>query len=189
MKLQRFIIFCLCLLPLVFILYGAFSNTLGVNPVETMNRSMGDWALYFLMMTLSVTPLKHLTGWARPVRFRRMLGLYTFFYACVHFLTYIWFDHYFNWLDIVEDIIKRPFITVGFISLLLLLPLAITSNRLMIKKLKKNWLRLHKLVYLIAILVIIHFFWMTKVDYYQPLIFCVVLSLFLASMMIIAFKK
>jgi len=112
----------------VLTLYGAFNNTLGVNPVETMIRNMGDWALYFLMMTLSITPLKRLFGWSQPVRFRRMLGLYTFFYACMHFLTYIWFDHYFNWTDILEDIIKRPFITVGFISLLLLLSLAITSN-------------------------------------------------------------
>ena len=189
MKLQRFVIFGLCLLPFLWILYGAFNNTLGVNPVETMNRNMGDWALYFLMMTLSITPLKQLFGWAQPTRFRRMLGLYTFFYAIMHFLTYIWFDHYFNWVEIVEDIIKRPFITVGFISLLLLLPLAITSNRYMIKKLKKNWLRLHKTVYLIAILVLIHFFWMVKADYYQPLIFAALLSFLLGSRLVILLKK
>ena len=189
MKLQRSIVFSLCLLPFLLTLYGAFNNTLGVNPVETMNRNMGDWALYFLMMTLSITPLKHLFGWLQPVRFRRMLGLFVFFYACVHFLTYIWFDHYFNGAEILADIIKRPFITVGFISLVLLLPLALTSNKFMIKKLKRNWIKLHKIVYIIAILVIIHFFWMIKADYYQPLIFALILALLLGYRLLKLNKK
>ncbi|MCW9006037.1 MAG: sulfoxide reductase heme-binding subunit YedZ, partial [Gammaproteobacteria bacterium] len=184
-----FIVFSLCLIPFLLTLYGAFNNALGVNPVETMNRRMGDWALYFLLITLSVTPLKQLFGWFKLLQFRRMLGLYAFFYACVHFLTFIWFDHYFNWLEIIEDIIKRPFITIGFISLVLLFPLALTSNKFMIKKLKKNWLRLHQSIYLIAILVIIHFFWMVKADYYQPLIFAIILGLLLGYRLLKLYKK
>ena len=179
MKLLRFTVFVLCLVPLLLTIYGAITNTLGVNPVETMIRRMGDWAFYLLLITLTVTPLRQISGWSGVIRFRRMLGLYSFFYACVHFLTYIWFDHFFNWTEILQDIIKRPFITVGFISLLLLLALAVTSNQFMISRLRKNWARLHKLVYVIAILVLFHYFMMIKADYYEPLIFAVILTVLL----------
>ncbi|MDH5734495.1 MAG: sulfoxide reductase heme-binding subunit YedZ [Gammaproteobacteria bacterium] len=185
----RLIIFLLCLIPLGLTLYGAINNTLGANPAETMNRNMGDWALYYLMMTLSATPINRVFGWNGILRYRRMLGLYTFFYGCVHFLTYIWFDHYFNGSEIIDDIVKRPFITLGFISLVLLLPLAITSNRFMVKKLKRNWLRLHKIVYLVAILCVIHFFLMVKADYYEPLIFAIILMILLGSRIILSLKN
>ncbi|MDH5766292.1 MAG: sulfoxide reductase heme-binding subunit YedZ [Gammaproteobacteria bacterium] len=171
MAYKKFFVFCLCLLPLAYLVYGAFYQVLGVNPVETIIRTLGDWALYFLLITLSITPLRDVTGWGSLLRFRRMLGLYVFFYACLHGLAFIWFDHGFNVAEIIEDVLKRPFITIGFVSLLLLLPLALTSNNYMIRRLKKGWQRLHKIVYFISILVMVHYFLMIKADYYQPLIF------------------
>lgn len=173
-------IFTLALLPLVRLVYGAFTNNLGVNPVEFMTRNTGDWAMYFLLMTLSITPLRKITQWAWLIKFRRMLGLYVFFYACLHFLTYIWFDQFFNLSEIIKDIIKRPFITIGFTSLLLLTPLAITSNQFMIRRMKKNWQKLHRLVYPISLLVMLHYFMMIKADYKEALIYLVILLILLA---------
>lgn len=175
------LVFVLCLLPLLFLVYGAINNTLGVNPVEAMTRKTGDWAYYLLLITLSVTPLRKLLDLGWLIHYRRMLGLYVFFYACLHLLTYIWFDQYFNVADILRDIIKRPFITIGMICWLLLLPLALTSNQAMIKRLKKNWTRLHKLVYPIAILGLVHHVMMIKADYQQPLILGLILLLLLGS--------
>lgn len=175
------LVFVLCLLPLLFLVYGAINNTLGVNPVEAMTRKTGDWAYYLLLITLSVTPLRKLLDLGWLIHYRRMLGLYVFFYACLHLLTYIWFDQYFNVADILRDIIKRPFITIGMVCWALLLPLALTSNQAMIKRLKKNWARLHKLVYPIAILGLVHHVMMIKADYQQPLILGAVLLLLLGS--------
>ena len=164
------LVFILCLYPLAYLVYGAFNNLLGANPVETMTRTTGDWALYFLLITLAVTPLRKILGWNWLIRYRRMFGLYVFFYACMHFLTYVWFDQFFNVSEIVADIIKRPFITVGFVCLLLLIPLAVTSTNKMMQRLKKNWARLHKLVYVISLLAVLHYFMMTRADFLQPLI-------------------
>ena len=175
------LVFVLCLLPLAFLVYGAITNTLGVNPVEAMTRKTGDWTYYLLLITLSITPLRKLLNLGWLIHYRRMLGLYVFFYASLHLLTYVWFDQYFNVGDIVRDIIKRPFITLGMICWLLLLPLAVTSNQAMIKRLKKNWARLHKMVYLIAIVGLVHHVMMIKADYQQPLILGVILAILLGS--------
>ena len=174
------VVFVLCLLPLLNLVYGAVNNTLGVNPVETMTRSTGDWALYFLLFTLAVTPLRNIAGWSWLIRYRRMLGLYVFFYACLHFLTYIWFDQFFDWGEIVKDIIKRPFITIGFLCLVLLTPLAITSNNKMIRLLKKNWQKLHNLVYPISLLAVLHYFLMIKADYLEATVVLMILISLLA---------
>jgi len=153
---------------------SAFTDQLGANPVEFITRNTGDWTLYFLCITLAVTPLRRLTNWVWLVKLRRMQGLYVFFYAALHFTTFLWFDHAFDITEMWKDVLKRPFITVGFIAFVLLIPLAATSTNAIIKKLgAKNWQRLHRLVYLIASLGILHFWWMKagKHDFEQPLIF------------------
>jgi len=176
LKLFKPLVFLLCLYPLGFLVFGAFNNLLGANPVEAMTRTTGDWTLYFLLITLTVTPLRKLSGWSWLLRYRRMLGLFAFFYGCMHFLTYVWFDQFFNLGDIVADIIKRPFITVGFICLLALLPLAVTSTNKMMRRLGRNWKRLHQLIYPIAGLGVLHYFMMVKADYKQPLIIGLILA-------------
>ena len=163
------VLFVVCLLPFIALAMGAVNDTLGTNPVETMTHETGEWTLRFLLLTLLITPLRRLSGNSWLIRLRRMFGLYAFFYACLHFLTYIWFDHYFDWMEIVKDIPKRPFITVGFIAFVLLVPLAFTSTNAMMRRLKKNWTRLHKLVYVIAVLGILHFLWLVKADTLEPL--------------------
>lgn len=174
------VLFMACLLPLVFLIIGAINNTLGANPVETMTRETGEWTLRFLLVTLMITPARRLLNFPWLIKLRRMLGLFVFFYAALHLLTYIWFDQFFDLNEIIKDIIKRPFITVGFTAFILLLPLAITSNKTMIRRLKKNWIKLHKLTYVIAVLAVLHFIWLVKADYEQPIIYALIL-LFLFS--------
>jgi len=172
-------IFVVALLPLCNLVLRGLDDDLGVNPVETLVRSSGDWAFYFLLITLSVTPLIKWAGFNRLMRVRRMLGLFVFFYACLHLTSYIWFDQYFDWQGIFKDIIKRPFITLGFVSFLILLPLAITSTNNMMRRLKKNWKRLHQLIYPLSILVMLHYFMMIKADYFEPILFLAALSVLL----------
>ena len=173
------VLFILCLVPFLSLLTGAFNNSLGPNPVETMIRSLGDWGIYFLLIGLAISPARKVLKLNRLIQYRRMIGLFAFFYICMHFLSYIWFDQFFNVSEIVKDIIKRPFITVGFTGFLLLVPLALTSTNGMIRRLKKNWARLHKLVYPVSILALLHYFMMIKADYFQPLILLVILSVLL----------
>jgi sulfoxide reductase heme-binding subunit YedZ len=175
----KFWIFAVCLLPLARLIYFAGSGGLGANPIEFITRSTGTWGLVGLMVTLSVTPLRRLTGRADLVRYRRMLGLFTFFYACLHFITYVWLDQFFDPASIAKDIIKRPFITVGFTAFLLLIPLAATSTRAMMRRLGRRWQQLHRLVYPIALLGVVHYLWLVKKDMTQPLIFGAVLALLL----------
>jgi sulfoxide reductase heme-binding subunit YedZ len=163
--------FLLCLLPFAFLVVGAINDGLGVNPVETLTHEAGQWALKFLLITLLITPLRRLTKAHWLIKIRRMLGLYAFFYAVLHFITYIWLDQFFDWSEIWADIPKRPFITIGFVSFLLLIPLAITSTNAMQRRLKKKWMSLHKLVYVIPMLVIVHFLWSLKADYSEPMIY------------------
>ena len=154
-------LFVLSLLPLAWLLYGAIANTLGANPAEALIRSTGDWTLRFLCLTLTVTPLRQLSGWNALARLRRMLGLFTFFYGCMHFLCFAWLDMGFDLDAILKDIPKRPFILVGTTALLLMLPLALTSFNRAIKALgAARWQALHKAVYAVALLAILHFFWM-----------------------------
>ena len=155
------VLFVACLLPFVWLMYGALSNQLGANPAEALIRATGDWTLRFVCLVLSVTPLRVISRTPALARFRRMLGLFVYFYVLLHLLSYSWFDMGFDVADIAKDIAKRPFILVGFSAFLLLTPLAATSFNAAIKALgAKRWQRLHKLVYLIAGLGLLHFFWM-----------------------------
>ncbi|RKP44048.1 protein-methionine-sulfoxide reductase heme-binding subunit MsrQ [Trinickia fusca] len=146
--------------PLARIVLFGMTGNLGANPIEFITRSTGLWTLVFLCITLTVTPARKLTGINALLRFRRMLGLYAFFYATLHFTTYLWFDKWFDVAEIVKDIGKRPFITVGFAAFLLLLPLAATSPRVCARKLGRRWQTLHRAIYAIAMLAILHFWWM-----------------------------
>jgi methionine sulfoxide reductase heme-binding subunit len=168
------------LLPLARLVVGFLMNSLGANPIEFITRSTGTWTLVGLALTLSITPLRTLLNWPWLVRLRRTAGLLAFFYASMHFTTYIWFDRFFDLGDILKDIIKRPFITVGFAAFVLLIPLAVTSNNAIIKKLgAKLWQRIHYAVYLIAVLAVIHYWWLVKKDLTQPIIYAVVFALLL----------
>jgi len=173
-------LFLLCLVPLLSLVYGLLGDSLGANPIEALSRGLGDWTLRFLLITLLVTPLRRITGLNWLPRLRRMLGLYTFFYALLHFMSYVWLDQFFDWAAIGKDIVKRPFITVGFASFLLLIPLAATSTNAMIKRLGgQRWRALHRAIYLIAGLAVLHYWWMVKKDITQPAIYAAVLALLL----------
>jgi sulfoxide reductase heme-binding subunit YedZ len=170
-------VFTLALVPLVSIAGGAFTGGLGGNPIEEILHRTGWWTLAFLILTLSVTPVRRLTGIGWLVKLRRMLGLYAFFYASVHFAVYIGIDQFFAWEYILEDIGERPYITVGFTALLILIPLAATSTKGMIKRLGgRRWNRLHRLVYVAAALGVLHFLWLVKADIREPVIFGAILA-------------
>ncbi|MDH5785705.1 MAG: sulfoxide reductase heme-binding subunit YedZ, partial [Chromatiales bacterium] len=143
-------VFITCLLPLLWLAYGTWNSTLGANPIETITRTLGDWALRLLLLTLTITPLRRLSGWGWPLRLRRMLGLFAFFYALLHLCSYLVLDQFFYWPEIWADIIKRPYITIGMVAFLLLIPLAITSTHKWMRRLGRHWQRLHRLVYPIA---------------------------------------
>ena len=155
------------------------NDALGADPVAEIEHRLGLWALRLLMATLAITPLRQLTGQAVLVRFRRMLGLYAFFYACLHFSAYLVLDLRGYWTLIFEEIAKRPYITVGFSAWLLLLPLAITSTKGWIKRLGRNWARLHKLVYAAGVLAVLHFWWLVKSDIREPALYAGILALLL----------
>ena len=176
------VVFGASLLPFVWLLYGAFTNNLGANPAEHLIRSTGDWTLRFLCLTLAVTPLRVITGTPPLARFRRMLGLFVYFYVVLHLLSYSWFDMGFDVGDIVKDIIKRPFILVGFAAFLLLTPLAATSFNRAVKAMgAKRWQTVHKLVYVIAGLGVLHFFWMRsgKNDFAEVAVYAAILAVLL----------
>jgi sulfoxide reductase heme-binding subunit YedZ len=174
-------VFMLSLVPFILLVHAAVKDNLGANPVEVLTHQTGLWGLYFLLITLSITPLKKFTGMTWPVSLRRMLGLYAFFYACLHLTVYFWLDQSFLWQDIIEDIVKRPYITLGLTAWFLLLPLALTSNQFSMRLLKKNWKRLHRLVYIAALLVVVHFIWLVKADYAEPLMYLSILLLLLLT--------
>ncbi|MBT9569397.1 MAG: sulfoxide reductase heme-binding subunit YedZ [Thiobacillus sp.] len=175
----KFWIGVVCLIPLARLIALGLTGGLGANPIEFITRSTGTWTLVGLMVTLSVTPVRRLTGQSGLIRYRRMLGLFTFFYASLHFVTYVWLDQFFDPSAIVRDVIKRPFITMGFSAFLLLIPLAITSTDAMIRRLGRRWKQLHRLVYLIAILGVIHYLWLVKKDITEPVIYAALLALLL----------
>jgi sulfoxide reductase heme-binding subunit YedZ len=159
--------------------YRTGSDALGADPVAEVEHRLGLWALRLLMATLAITPLRQLTGQAMLVRFRRMLGLYAFFYASLHLSAYLVLDLRGYWTQIFEEIAKRPYITVGFTAWLLLLPLAATSTRGWIRRLGRNWARLHKLVYAVAVLAVLHFWWLVKSDIREPLLYAGILAVLL----------
>ena len=173
-------LFLACLAPLAWYAWGAYADTLGANPIEAVTRGLGTWALNFLLITLTVTPLRKYSGWNILVRLRRMLGLFAFFYATLHLSTYIWFDQFFDWPEIAKDIIKRPFITVGMICFVLLVPLAATSNGFALRKLGgRRWQELHRSVYPIGLLAVLHYSWMVKADLGKPLLYAALLGILL----------
>jgi sulfoxide reductase heme-binding subunit YedZ len=177
------LIFVFCLLPLVFLTVNFFQDNLGANPFEVLTRDTGEWTLRFILITLAMTPLRQLTGAPWPLRLRRMFGLFSFFYVCVHLSTYLVLDHFFDWEEILRDIIKRPYITFGMLAFILLIPLAVTSTNKMMKRLGKRWKSLHKLVYLVAVLGVLHFFLLVKADLKEPIIYTVILlTLFIARL-------
>jgi len=175
-KTTKIFVFTAALFPLFYLVYGLLTDNLGANPIEKMEHLSGLWTLIFLMATLSVTPLRRLTGWNKLIRFRRMLGLFVFFYALLHFSIYLSLDRYFIWPDIQKDLTKRPYIIVGFSALLLLVPLAVTSTKKSIRRLGKKWTKLHRLIYLIGVLAILHFWWLVKADVFYPAVFAVIYS-------------
>lgn len=172
----RIAVFFLCLVPLARLAVQALSGGLGANPIEEITHRTGWWTLAFLMLTLAVTPARRLSGLGQLMKFRRMLGLYAFFYATLHFCIYIGIDQFFAFEYIVDDIIDRPYITVGFSGFALLVPLAVTSTKKMVKRLGgRRWTRLHSLVYVVSALGVLHFLWLVKADIREPAIFAAVL--------------
>lgn len=178
----RVLLFALALLPLTRLFVRGWFDDLTANPVEFVQRSLGTWALVMLCATLSITPLRRLLGWNWLIRLRRMLGLFSFFYASLHLLTYVWLDQWFDWMAIVEDIAERPFITVGFAAFLLMLPLALTSTQAMVRRLGRRWQELHRLVYAVAVLAVLHFWWHKagKNDFAEPLVYGLIVAGLLA---------
>jgi sulfoxide reductase heme-binding subunit YedZ len=173
-------LFILCLLPAFLLWRGLEMDALGANPIEALTRATGEWTLRFLLITLCVTPLRKYSGWHWLVRLRRMLGLFAFAYGVTHLLTYVWLDQFFDWHAIAKDILKRPFITVGFAALVLMTPLAATSFNAAIRRLGgRRWQALHRAIYPIAVLGCVHFWWLVKKDITQPLIYAAITAILL----------
>ena len=169
------------LLPLAYLVYLTTSGNLGADPVEFVRRATGTWALDFLVLTLAVTPLRRATGWHWLVRLRRTLGLYAFFYAAIHVVTYLWLDQLFDFGEVWRDIVKRPLIAAGVVSFVLMIPLAATSNGAMVRRLGgRRWQQLHRAVYLVAVAALAHFWWLVKIDYTRPLMYTLIIGALLA---------
>ncbi|MGZ8273766.1 MAG: sulfite oxidase heme-binding subunit YedZ [Burkholderiaceae bacterium] len=180
----RTTLFVLALLPFAELLRLGFTNGLGANPVEFVLRWLGTWTLVALLVTLAVTPLRWVTGWAWLVRLRRMLGLYAFFYGTLHVTAYVWVDHFFDWAAIVTDIVKRPYLTFGFVAYVLMIPLALTSTNGMVRRLGgRGWQRLHRLVYAVGVLGVLHFWYhkLAKNDLAEPTLYALVLATLLGA--------
>ena len=183
-------VFGLCLAPLAQLTWTALHNGLGANPVEAITHSTGTWALVLLCVTLSVTPLRRLLHQNWLIKFRRMFGLFAFFYGCLHVATYVWLDKSFDFSEMIKDIYKRPFITAGFTAFLLMVPLAITSTTGMIRRLGgKRWQRLHRLVYVSAIAGAIHYYWLVKSDETVPLRFAAIVGTLLLYRLLLGFRE
>jgi sulfoxide reductase heme-binding subunit YedZ len=174
-------VFLLCLVPLARLGWKAYAGDLGANPIEVITHATGDWIIRFLLITLAITPLRRLTRQYWLVQYRRMLGLYAFFYACLHFLTYIWLDKFFDLHEMLADVAKRRFITVGFLGFVLLIPLAVTSTRGMIRRLGKRWQKLHRLIYVAGICGVIHYWWLVKADIRLPALYAALLAILLGA--------
>ena len=168
-------VFLLSLWPIYIIAYQLINNKLGPEPVDRIINHFGEWTLIFVLLTLSMTPLKIITKSLEWVKFRRMLGLFTFFYASIHMLSYVGLDYRFDFEPLINDVLKKKFIFIGFSAWLLLIPLAITSSDRMVKILKKNWKKLHSLIYIISIFGVLHFIWLSKTIFFKPLIFLIIL--------------
>ncbi len=161
------------------LVFNALTHNLTANPIKEITHFTGEWALNFLLLTLAITPLRKLTGLNALIAYRRMLGLYAFFYACLHFATYLVLDQFFDWREILLDVTRRPYITVGFAAFILLIPLAVTSTNKMVQRLGANWRKLHRLVYPIAVFAVLHYLWLVKADLLPPLLYAAILALLL----------
>ena len=176
MRSAKTLVFCLCLVPALVLVWDSVTGGLSVNPIEDITHRTGDWALRFLLLTLAVTPFRWLSGWNEVIRYRRMLGLFTFWYASLHFSTYIVFDHFFDIRSIADDVIERKYVTAGFLGFVLMLPLAVTSTQGWIRRLGKRWSVLHRLIYVAAVAGVVHFLWLVKLETSEPLVYAAVLS-------------
>jgi sulfoxide reductase heme-binding subunit YedZ len=173
------IVFLACLIPIGRIAWKGFHSLLGANPIQVITWSTGTWTLVLVMLTLSITPVRKLTKQYWLIQYRRMLGLFAFFYGCLHFTTYIWLDQFFNLHSIAKDVVKRPFITMGFTAFVLMIPLALTSTKGSIRRLGKRWVTLHRLIYATAIAGVIHYIWLVKKDIRKPVIYAIILGILL----------
>ncbi|MGA2593121.1 MAG: protein-methionine-sulfoxide reductase heme-binding subunit MsrQ [Bryobacteraceae bacterium] len=183
-------VFVLCLIPLLLLAWRGIHRDLGANPIEFITHATGDWTLRFLVITLAITPLRSLLGWPEMVRFRRMLGLFAFFYGCLHFTTYFWLDKFFDFAEITKDVWKRPFITAGFLGFILMVPLAITSTTGWIRRLGgRRWQLLHRLVYLTAFAGVVHYYWLVKSDIRLPVLYGSIVLLLLTYRAVAALRK
>lgn len=179
------LVFVLCLVPLLRLAWKGYQQTLGANPIQFITWSTGTWTLVFLVATLAITPLRKLTRQYWLIQFRRMLGLFAFFYGSLHFLTYIWLDQFFDLHSISKDIVKRPFITAGFAAFVSMIPLALTSTKWAIRKLGKRWQKLHQLIYFTAIAAVVHYIWLVKKDVRVPLIYAAIVAMLLGYRLIV----
>ena len=187
LRYSKVFVFLLCLWPLYSIIYQIFNNKLGPEPVDKIINHFGEWTLIFIFLTLSISPLKKITNSTIWIKYRRMLGLFVFFYASIHLLSYVGLDYRFDFQPIINDVLKKKFVFIGFAAWLLLIPLAITSSNKMMKILKHNWKKIHRLIYVIGVFGVLHFIWLSKTIFFKPLIFLVILIILLLFR--INFKK
>ena len=173
------LVFFLSLWPLYIISYQIIFNQLGPEPVDRIINHFGEWTLIFILLTLSMTPLKKITKSVEWIKFRRMLGLFTFFYASIHMLSYVGLDYRFDFEPLINDVLKKKFIFIGFSAWLLLIPLAVTSSERMVRLLKQNWKKIHRLIYIIGIFGVLHYIWLSKTIFFKPLIFLIILIILL----------
>ncbi len=178
------LVLLLGLMPFCLLVWDSVTGGLSVNPVEDITHRTGDWALRFILVALAVTPVRWISGWNPIIRYRRMVGLLAFFYASLHFSTYIVFDHFFDVSSIFEDVAERKYVTAGFVGFVLMLPLAITSTQGWIRRLGKRWSLLHRLIYVVAIAGVVHFLWLVKLENSEPLVYAAVLAVLLGSRLI-----
>jgi sulfoxide reductase heme-binding subunit YedZ len=177
---SKLAVFPVCLIPLAHLGQAAYRGNLGANPLEVITHTTGDWTIRFLLITLCITPLRQLSRQYWLIQYRRMLGLFAFFYGTLHLTTYLWFDKFFHWRAILDDVAQRKFITVGLVGFVLMIPLAITSTKAMIRRLGRRWTRIHRLIYLSAAAGVIHYYWLVKADHRLPLAYGAVLLVLMA---------
>jgi len=189
LRITKVLIFLAALVPLERLAWKAFHDGLGANPVEVITHSTGDWTLILILTTLSITPLRKLTRQYWLIGVRRMIGLFAFFYGCLHFTTYIWLDKSFDVHEMIKDVYKRPFITAGFTAFVLMIPLALTSTKGWIRRLGKNWQRLHRLIYVTGIAAVIHYIWLVKADLRKPLQYAFVLGVLLLYRLVVRISE
>lgn len=185
---NKWSLFIISLFPLLRLFYLGWREALGANPIEYIERSLGTWALVFLLITLSITPMRKWFGLSALNQHRRMFGLYMFFYGCLHIVTYLWLDHWFDYVEIFKDVIKHPYVLVGFAAFMLSIPLALTSTNAMMRRLGGRWKVLHQLIYIISVFVLLHFLWLVKKDHTEPLVYTGVFILLIALRIMYKFR-